>query len=836
MKFYNNLNLGFKIALITLSAIIFLMLGLTISLSQYISGKLEEKAYNDMTQQTRLVKYQLENFNNGLKAEISRITQILINQLEGEAVLVSIKDEKGQESIGLKIGDRIFDDKPSELEKISNATKGVNTLFVKRGDDFYRVATSLKDDTGKKKLGTALGEKHPARLPLLEGKDYFGKVNSPDGRRLLAKFVPIRDKNHQVIGAIGVSLDFTETLKQLREQILGIKIGQSGYIYALDASQGEKRGFFVLHPTKEGENALTHQDSHGRNTHVFIKDILEKKEGIIKYMWVNAEKGDADARTKIATFTYFDEWNWVIVAAAYLDEVTQESTAIRHALILSTVVIFIVLSLLILGLTRTRISKPLTIVVEALKQISQGNLNHNIHITSHDEIGQLQINIQVMQQGLKQLISEIKTVVESAKLGNFTAFINLEGKQGFGYDIGESLNQLIHTTNAGLTDIKQVAQALANGDLSHTITQKYQGAFGETTHAINTTVETLNKIVNEINQVVDNASNGDFSRNIAIAEKKGYAKRLGELLNLLNSNANQALNDISDVVQFVAVGNLKNTIEQDYPGLFGKTARAINTTVFNLRELLHTIVEAVQFINTASREIAAGNQDLSTRTEEQASSLSETAASMEEILTVVRNTNQNATDANALAKNASDIAEKGGDVVNAVVNTMSEITTSSKRIADIISVIDSISFQTNILALNAAVEAARAGEQGRGFAVVASEVRSLSLRTGEAAREIKELIGVSVEKVERGTQQTQMAGSTMKEIVAAIVNVTKRIAEISIASNEQREGVELINKSVAQMDRVTQQNAALVEQAAAAAESLQDQTNQLKTLVAKFQI
>lgn len=834
MKFYNNLNLGSKIALIALTAIIVLMMTLTIALSHYISNKLEEKAYHDMTQQAKLVSYQLENFNNSLKVEISRITQILINHLEGEAVVIPVKNEQGQETIGLKIGNHIIDENTPELEKISEATKGVNTIFVKRGNDMYRVATSLKDSNGKKKLGTPLGEKHPALQSLLEGKEYFGKVNAPDGRRLIAKFVPIRDKSGQIIGAFGVSLDFTATLQELRRQILGIRIGQSGYIYALDASQGEKRGVFVLHPTKEGENALSGANASSLQ---FIRDMMDKKEGHVRYMWPGADSQDkTPSREKIAAFSLLNEWNWIIVASAYLEEITQESTAIRHALIFSTCLIFIVLAVLISTLAKNQISKPLTAVMQLLNQISRGQLNNQITITSNDEIGRVQQSIHTMQQGLIQLISEIKEVVEAAKSGNFTRAIVVENKQGFGRDIGESLNQLIQTTNAGLTDMMRVAKALADGDLSQTITQSYQGSFAETTAAMNTTVATLNQIVGEINKVVDGASNGDFSHHILLTEKKGYAKRLGELLNRLNENANQALNDIAEVAQFVAVGNLKNTINRDYPGLFGKTASAINTTVFNLKELIQAVVEAVRFINTASQEIAAGNQDLSSRTDEQASSLSETASNMEEILSVVRHTNRHATDANNLAQNASKIATKGGEVVNAVVTTMGEITTSSRRISDIISVIDSISFQTNILALNAAVEAARAGELGKGFAVVAAEVRGLSLRTVSAAKEIKELIHDSVAKVERGTVQTDQAGSTMETVVSSIVDVTNIMSEISDASHQQRAGIEQVNEAVTLMEDATQQNAALVEEASAAAQSLEEQAKQLQKMVALFRV
>jgi len=241
-------------------------------------------------------------------------------------------------------------------------------------------------------------------------------------------------------------------------------------------------------------------------------------------------------------------------------------------------------------------------------------------------------------------------------------------------------------------------------------------------------------------------------------------------------------------------------------------------------------------IATASSEIAAGNLDLSSRTEEQASSLEETASSMEELTSTVKQNAENARQANSLANSASDVASKGGAVVSQVIDTMSSINESAKKIVDIISVIDGIAFQTNILALNAAVEAARAGEQGRGFAVVAAEVRNLAQRSAGAAKEIKTLIADSVEKVDAGSKLVDQAGSTMSEVVDSVKRVTDIISEISAASQEQTAGIEQINQAIMEMDNVTQQNASLVEQAAAAAESMQDQAGSLTQVVSVFKI
>ena len=314
----------------------------------------------------------------------------------------------------------------------------------------------------------------------------------------------------------------------------------------------------------------------------------------------------------------------------------------------------------------------------------------------------------------------------------------------------------------------------------------------------------------------------------------GLAGFVAHVVRLIHSLGGEP-EELKRVADAVAAGRLDTPIVLR-TGDTRSTMAALNTMTQNLSRTVQSVRENAESVATASAQIASGNLDLSGRTEQQASSLQKAASSMDRLGATVRQNADSARQANQLAMSSSTVAQQGGEMVMQVVDTMKGINDSSKKIADIIGVIDGIAFQTNILALNAAVEAARAGEQGRGFAVVASEVRSLAQRSAAAAREIKTLIGASVERVEQGTQLVDRAGATMQEIVASIQRVTDIVGEISSSSVEQSNGVNQVGQAVSQMDQATQQNAALVEQSAAAAESLRQQSQQLVKAVAVFRL
>jgi len=305
---------------------------------------------------------------------------------------------------------------------------------------------------------------------------------------------------------------------------------------------------------------------------------------------------------------------------------------------------------------------------------------------------------------------------------------------------------------------------------------------------------------------------------------------------LITRSVTRPLQNAISVAQHVAEGNLDSDFDVGPNNEVGQLLRALKAMNLSLRKIVGDVRGSVQAISTATSEIASGNADVSARLEAQASNLEETAASMEELTSTVRQNADHARQANQLVQGTAAVASQGGEVVAQVVQTMTGIEGSSRRIAEIITVIDGIAFQTNILALNAAVEAARAGEQGRGFAVVATEVRALAQRSATAAREIKGLIDDSVGQVEQGAQLVRQAGSTMQDIVTSVHRVTDIMAEISAASQEQSAGIEQVSQTVVQMDEATQQNAALVEEANAAARSLEDQSHELQQAVAIFRL
>jgi methyl-accepting chemotaxis protein len=477
-------------------------------------------------------------------------------------------------------------------------------------------------------------------------------------------------------------------------------------------------------------------------------------------------------------------------------------------------------------------------VTDIAKQIALGHLDNKISLNSGDHHSLLAA-INLMQNELLRIITQLQDNVDHIVKGDFTQQIDLEGKNGFDLEISTTLNALnrglLQKIGGNPDEVAHVARQISEGHLNNNLAKR-PGDNESITAAMANMSENLNAIITDISQSVEAAAKGDFSYRMDENRHQGYAKTLAELSNNLNKTSELALSDIGRIASALAKGDLTQSIDKSYSGLFGVTAQGINETRNSLLLLINEIISAVSVINSSASEIAAGFLDLSERTEAQASSLEENSSTMEELASTVKQNAENAKDANNMVKNTSSLTERGGLAVNEVINTMHNISKSSSTMIDIVEVIDGLAFQTNILALNAAVEAASAGAHGKGFSVVASEVRLLALRSASAAKEIKDLINNSVLTTKNGTNQVDIAGKTMIEISKAVTLVTDLMAQISTASSEQSTGIDQLNLAILQMDNATQQNASLAEQSAAAAQSLEDQARQLQELVGAFRI
>jgi len=488
--------------------------------------------------------------------------------------------------------------------------------------------------------------------------------------------------------------------------------------------------------------------------------------------------------------------------------------------------------------------------------------------------------VEQLRANIKTFVSEMQTMSQQHDLGEIDAAIDTSRFTGTYAEMAESLNKMVGAHVREKEEVTQVMRALGDGDFEVQIQQYpgkkaeinknldrlkgklkgavdsvkwvtnehaqgnidmslhahlFKGGFAELVTAVNVIVAGQLELTEKALACVKAFGEGDFDApletfpgkkvfvNEAIEQVRAHLKALNEDAQLLADAARE--------------GRVTVRANADrHQGDYRKIVNGMNETLEMIVSPIVTVQQSVETINTAAKEIAQGNADLSRRTEDQAASLEKTAASMEELSSTVKQNADNAKQANQLASAASGVAVKGGVAVSAVVNTMAQINESAKKIEDIISVIDGIAFQTNILALNAAVEAARAGEQGRGFAVVAGEVRNLAQRSASAAKEIKELITNSVNKTAEGTKQVETAGETMQEIVSSVKRVSDIIGEISAASQEQSAGIEQVNEAIMKMDDVTQQNTALVEEAAAAAESMMEQADELMNAVSVFHL
>jgi methyl-accepting chemotaxis protein len=512
--------------------------------------------------------------------------------------------------------------------------------------------------------------------------------------------------------------------------------------------------------------------------------------------------------------------------------------------------------------------------------ISTGDLTQSVKRHYAGTLEELKTDINKAMSKLQTDLGEINQVIEATNQGILEQRVVTNNKQGFLKELAVNLNNNLDLSKQLVDEVMRVFAAMAQGDLTQTMKQDYVGTLAQLKNDVNNSIAKLSDIMHEIREMVKAAGQGIFDQRMDLTNKIGFFQDISESLNknldtnqkmveelmhvfsamangdltqLMQDNYGGKLAELKDDVnstvsklkqlfeELIAVfsamssGNLTQSIHGNYTGRLAELKRDVIGTLTKLNQVMTEVGQTSDQVHRASEEIVQGSLSLSQRTEEQAAALEETSSSMQQMTDTVQRNSDNAQEANQLSIRARKHAEEGGKVVNLAVSSMIEINKSSRRMSDIISVIDEIAFQTNLLALNAAVEAARAGEQGRGFAVVATEVRNLAQRSATAAKEIKSLIQDNVGKIEEGTKLVNQSGQALDEIVSGIKKLSDIVAEIAAANREQSVGITQVNKSVLQMDEMTQQNAALVEELSTNSDAMREQISVLNEFLDFFE-
>jgi methyl-accepting chemotaxis protein-2 (aspartate sensor receptor) len=640
-------SVGARLAMLSCVLVAVIFAVFTWAVTRSAGHQVNEQMLSRIAEKDRSLAATIALVDSGLSAEVGRSMSLFASFLPGGYSLDETQkvDINGVATPTFKAGDRTLNLDFSIPDQFLERSGAIATVFARSGDDFVRVTTSLKKQDGSRAIGTLLDSKGPAYAPLLAGKTYTGLANL-FGKRYITQYKPVTDASGRVIGALFVGIDVGPQIQSIQEGIRQLKIGESGYYFVLNASNGPDRGKFVVHPGAAGQLA--------DEANAPYKQMLDGKEGQLAYTSKDATLGETGEREKYVSFITVPEWQWLIGGIAPRDEVMANVTATRNRFLLIGFGLVAVFAAIFLVAVRRLVSRPLDEAAKASERFASGDLSVRVGNGRADEIGRLMDAIDGIGEGLARIVTQVRAA------------------------------------SADMTD--------------------------------------------------------------------GTAK------------------------------------------------------------------------------IAAGSGNIAARIATQASSLEETAASMEQITSTVQQNADHAAQANTLVSSASEAALEGGRAVERVVSTMGDIGRSSKKIADITTVIEGIAFQTNILALNAAVEAARAGEHGKGFAVVASEVRALAQRSAAAVKEIEALIGESTARVESGYRIAEEASTTMHSIVERVGQVRAIMSEISVASREQSGGIEQVNLAVTQIGEATQQNATIVGEAEQAAAELRDHADRLAQVVSVFKL
>ncbi|HBS56862.1 MAG TPA: methyl-accepting chemotaxis protein [Stenotrophomonas sp.] len=830
-----SLTIASRLALLMAAITTVAFAALAILIYRDTADSYQQRVSAGLDTATVLMRDSVQLYDRSLSESTERIAgtfRAMLPQGEAQADGAAPIDVAGRSTPLLRLGSQSIGPASTEVDRFADATGGVATVFVRDGDDFVRVATSLRNAQGERVLGTVLDHANPAYARVRAGQGYTGPAHL-FGTDYMTHYMPILAADGSVAGIAFVGQDYSQGLAALKTRLREATLGREGRFIVVDTRAGKERGRVLA--AAEGEGGVLQERVAAQDLPA-LQALLDGSSTQARLHLRPAAGGTEQAW--FVSAQRYGAWQWLVLGLepqSVLDEVLNGlmlRIALISALALATVVTLIVL------VVRQLLGRPLAAAAQVARDVASGRLDREIEVRRDDEVGRVLGSLQQMRSKLREILQAQAAMGERHAAGVVSHRIDEQAFEGEFRTMVAGTNALVAAHLQTQQRMVALVERYAEGDLQQTM-DVLPGEQVAITGALNGVRSKLQGINGEIKRLVAAAAAGDFS---VRGDAQAFANDFRQMVQGLNSvmgTADENLMALSDLLRNLAEGDLRHRIDgqsqgAQSQGVFARMREDANATVGALTGIVGRIQQAAGAVSLAAAEIAAGNDDLSRRTEQQAANLEESAASIEEMTSAVRQNADHARRADRLASEAAQVAGRGGAAMAEMQATMGLIDAASRRIAEIIAVIDGIAFQTNILALNAAVEAARAGEEGRGFAVVASEVRALAQRSTLAAAEIKGLIEDSVARVAEGNVLAGDAGRTIQDVVVSVTELGGLVGEIAHACQEQAAGIELVNQSIVQMDGVTQQNAALVEEASASARAMSSQAHALQDAAGRF--